>query len=103
MPISLAERTSYIPRADYERAYALIEGEERAKTIVDDMFALLLQNPDDHIVLDPKFVALLSLVSGSGKALAATLLGDDQLRDLQSQLVREYSAVADAFPELRET
>jgi len=98
--IPLDERANHVPRADYERAYALIEGEIRATGTVEEIFARLRANPDDHLVLDPKFIALLALVSQAGKALAAALLDVDELNRLQLALAREFSAVAEAFPTL---
>lgn len=100
MRVSIEERANYVSRSEYERAYTFLEGSEQAKVTVAEMFDGLERNPDDHIVLDPKFVALLALFSDAGRTLAAALMAPEEVRRLQEELAREYEAVGTEFPDV---
>lgn len=100
MRASLEQRANYVSREEYERAYALIEGAEQAKMTVAQVFDGLERNPDDHIVLDPKFIALLALFCESGRQLAAALLEPAEVKTLQQELAREFAGVREAFPDI---
>ena len=95
---SVHERASFILPEDYVRAYTLLLGEEKAREVVAEEFAQLRADPENQLVLGPKFIALLAMFSDSGRALAKTKMSDVELLRLQRALCQEYATIRDAFP-----
>jgi len=93
---------SGIPAADYERAYTYMVGAIRAKQIVDDMLERLEKHPDDGMVLDPKFIALLALFSPDGRKLANATMLPSVVRSHQRDLAARYESIRTEFANLLE-
>jgi hypothetical protein len=92
------ERASFITPDEYVRAYTFVVGEREAKKIVADDFPRLRADPENQLVLGPEFIALLALLSESGRALARTKMSDAELLRLQRALCEEYATIREAFP-----
>lgn len=83
-------------------AYAFLFGRDEAESIVNELLSRLTEN-EHHVLLDPRFIALLGLFSDSGRALARALYNDDELRQLQREMANANEAVRDAFPHVLTT
>src|SRR5438552_13274366 len=95
------ERVLGIPRADFERAYALIVGPDRAARVVAEIFDGLAAQPGDTLVLDDDSLAVLSLVSKDARRLATSAIKPaERLLEIQRALAKKYEAVGAAYPHL---
>jgi hypothetical protein len=98
MTKTIEERADWVPRADYERAFTLVEGPERGRAMVNEMWSNLEKDPDAHVVNEPTFIALLAFFSDAGRALARALLTPDEVRRLQRDLWAAYPSIRSAYP-----